>query len=111
MTIPLGFVAEKYGRRTVLWLNLIPRLFMLAWAVVVGYFEESLPLKAIVAGPSLSVFGGDCVFNSIIYALAASLTEDNVARYEFYGYMDPRRSTDNRNIGQLISAGLTLYHM
>ncbi|KAK6953326.1 hypothetical protein Daesc_005629 [Daldinia eschscholtzii] len=78
MTIPLGFVAENYGRRTVLWLNLIPRLFMLAWAVVVGYFEESLPLKAIVAGPSLSVLGGDCVFNSIIYALAASLTEDNV---------------------------------
>ncbi|KAI2780151.1 MFS general substrate transporter [Daldinia loculata] len=88
MTIPLGFVAEKYGRRTVLWLNLIPRLFMLAWAVVVGYFEESLPLKAIVAGPSLSVFGGDCVFNSIIYALAASLTEDNVARATYFSWIN-----------------------
>ncbi|KAI1805616.1 MFS general substrate transporter [Daldinia bambusicola] len=86
MTIPLGFVAEKYGRRTVLWLNLVPRLFMLVWAVVVGYFEESLPLKAIVAGPSLSVLGGDCVFNSIIYALAASLTEDNVVRATYFSW-------------------------
>ncbi|KAI8958431.1 MFS general substrate transporter [Daldinia sp. FL1419] len=86
MTIPLGFVAEKYGRRVVLWLNLVPRLFMLAWAVVVGYFEKSLPLKAIVAGPSLSIFGGDCVFNSIIYALAASLTEDNVVRATYFSW-------------------------
>ncbi|KAI1468323.1 MFS general substrate transporter [Daldinia caldariorum] len=86
MTIPLGFVAEKYGRRTVLWLNLVPRLFMLAWAVVVGRFEESLPLKAIVAGPSLSVLGGDCVFNSIIYALAASLTEDNAVRATYFSW-------------------------
>ncbi|OTB13863.1 hypothetical protein K445DRAFT_384818 [Daldinia sp. EC12] len=86
MTIPLGFVAEKYGRRTVLWLNLVPRLFMLAWAVVVGYLEESLPLKAIVAGPSLSVLGGDCVFNSIIYALASDLTEDNVARATYFSW-------------------------
>lgn len=53
---------------------------MLAWTVVVGYFEESLPLKAIVAGPSLSILGGDCVFNSIVYALAASLTDDSVVR-------------------------------
>lgn len=80
MTIPLGFVAEKYGRRTVLWLNLVSRFFMLAWTIMVGYFEESIPLKAIIAGPSLSILGGDCVFNSIVYALAASLTEDNVVR-------------------------------
>ncbi|KAI0377186.1 major facilitator superfamily transporter [Hypomontagnella monticulosa] len=86
MTIPLGFVAEKYGRRTVLWLNLVPRFFMLAWTLVVGYFEESLPLKAIIAGTSLSVLGGDCVFNSIVYALAASLTEDNVVRATYFSW-------------------------
>lgn len=80
MTIPLGFVAEKYGRRTVLWLNLVPRIFLLSWASVVGYFEDALPLKAIVAGPTLSVLGGNCVLNSIIYALAASLTDNNVIR-------------------------------
>ncbi len=80
MTIPLGFVAEKYGRRAVFLLNLVPRVFMLAWAMVVGYFEEALPTKAIVASPFLSVLGGDCVFNSLTYALAAGLTDDHALR-------------------------------
>ncbi|KAI1371964.1 major facilitator superfamily transporter [Hypoxylon crocopeplum] len=88
MTIPIGFIAEKYGRRTVLWLNLVPRLFMISWTVVVAYFEKSLPLKAVVAGPSLSVLGGDCVFNSIIYALAASLTDDNVVRATYFSWIN-----------------------
>jgi hypothetical protein len=84
MTIPLGFMAEKYGQRAILWLNLVPRVFMLSWAVIVGYFEHSLPTKAIVAGPILSVLGGDCVFNSIVYALAAGITDDYVIRYAIY---------------------------
>ena len=80
MTIPLGFVAERYGRRRVLWLNLVPRVCMLAWAVTVGHFEHLLPTKAILASPMLSVLGGDCVFNSLAYALASDLTEDRALR-------------------------------
>ncbi|KAF7537350.1 hypothetical protein G7054_g3852 [Neopestalotiopsis clavispora] len=87
MTIPLGFVAEKYGQRTVLWMNLIPRVFMLAWAVVVGYFEHAFPPRAIIAGPFLSALGGDCVFNSMTYALAASITDDYVLRATYFGWM------------------------
>lgn len=79
MTIPLGFVAEKYGQRAVLWLNLAPRVFTITWALIVG-FRDTLPLPAIVAGPILSVLGGDCVFNSITYSLAASVTDDYVTR-------------------------------
>lgn len=87
MTIPIGFVAERYGRRTVLWLNLVPRVFMLAWAVLVGYFDHALPTKAIIAGPVLSFLGGDCVFNSITYSLAAGITDDYVLRASYFGYM------------------------
>ena len=87
MTIPLGFVAEKFGRRAVLWLNLAPRFFMLLWAVLVGYFDYILPTKAILAGPILSFLGGDCVFNSVTYSLAASITDDYVLRASYFGYM------------------------
>jgi hypothetical protein len=80
MTIPLGIAAERYGRKVVLRLNLIPRLCMLSWAVVVGYFHQSLPTRAILASPMLSILGGDCVFNSITYALASDLTDDHVLR-------------------------------
>ncbi|RYP92933.1 hypothetical protein DL770_000983 [Monosporascus sp. CRB-9-2] len=86
MTIPLGFMAEKYGQKAILWLNLTPRIFTIAWALIVGFCED-LPLAAIVAGPILSILGGDCVFSSIAYALAASLTDDYVTRATYFGWM------------------------
>ncbi|PSR90884.1 major facilitator superfamily domain-containing protein [Coniella lustricola] len=87
MTIPMGFVADRYGRRVVLWLNLLPRLCMLSWAGLVGYLEHDLPAKAIIAGPLLSFLGGDCVFNSMAYSLVAGVTDDNVLRASYFGYM------------------------
>lgn len=53
---------------------------MLAWAVTVGFFEHLLPTKAILASPMLSVLGGDCVFNAIVYALASDMTDDRTLR-------------------------------
>lgn len=87
MTIPLGFVADRCGRRTVLWINLVPRIFMLSWAVIIGYFDELLPTGAIIAGPLLSFLGGECVFNSLTYSLAAGITDDYVLRASYFGYM------------------------
>jgi MFS family permease len=81
MTIPLVSLVEHYGRRPILWLNLIPRIAVLSWTFIVGYFEEAIPTSAIMASPFLSVFGGDCVFNSITYALVAGLTDDYVQRF------------------------------
>lgn len=60
---------------------------MLVWTVLAGYFDHVLPIKAIIAGPILSFFGGDCVFNSITYSLAASITDDYVTRAAYFGYM------------------------
>lgn len=108
MTIPLGFVAEKYGRRALLWLNLVPRVFMLAWAVIVGYFDQLLPTKAIAAGPALSFFGGDCVFNSITYSLAAGITDEYVLRASYFGYMSSITYVVNLLGPALASASMTL---
>ncbi|KAI1495713.1 major facilitator superfamily domain-containing protein [Biscogniauxia marginata] len=85
MTIPLGFLAEKYGRKAVLWLNLVPRIFMISWTMIVGYSE--LSPKAMIVGPILSVLGGDCVFNSMTYYLASSLTDDYVLRATYFSWM------------------------
>lgn len=81
MAIPLGFIAEKYGQKAVLRLNLIPRLFMLAWAPLIGLgFGETLPISLVILGPCLSFLGGDCVFGSITYSLAAGAVDDYIAR-------------------------------
>ncbi|VTT67771.1 unnamed protein product [Fusarium fujikuroi] len=87
MTIPLSFLAEKWGRRVILRLNLLSRSFMLLWAIMVGAFDTLLPIKAIVVGPVLSVLGGDCVFNSLTYGLVSNLTDDHVQRAIYFGYM------------------------
>ncbi|KAF5981103.1 hypothetical protein FCOIX_4442 [Fusarium coicis] len=87
MTIPLSFLAEKWGRRAILRLNLVSRSFMLLWAIIVGSFDTLLPTKAIVVGSVLSVLGGDCVFNSLTYGLVSNLTNDHVQRAIYFGYM------------------------
>ncbi|RBR20880.1 uncharacterized protein FIESC28_05032 [Fusarium coffeatum] len=87
MTIPLSFLAEKWGRRVILRLNLVSRSFLLLWAIMIGNFDMILPTRAILAGPVLSVLGGDCVFNSLTYSLVSNLTDDHVQRAIYFGYM------------------------
>ncbi|KAI8627463.1 hypothetical protein F5Y19DRAFT_166636 [Xylariaceae sp. FL1651] len=87
MTIPLSFMSERYGRKSILWLNLVPRLFMLFWSLSVGYFGNALPPRAAIAGAALSVLGGDTVFNSLIYSLAATITEDNITQNIYFSRM------------------------
>ncbi|KAI1350059.1 major facilitator superfamily domain-containing protein [Xylaria sp. FL0043] len=87
MTIPLTFLSERYGRSRILLLNLVPRLFMLFWTLSISYFEDYLPPQAAIAGASLSILGGDTVFNSLIYGLAAKITEDSLTRAIYFSRM------------------------
>ncbi len=81
MTIPLTFLSERYGRGRILLLNLVPRLFMLFWTLGIAYLEDYLPPQAAIAGASLSILGGDTVFNSLIYGLASKIGEDGITRF------------------------------
>jgi MFS family permease len=82
MTIPLVSLADHLGYRPVLCLSLVPRVFVLLWTFAVGYFDSILPVKAIIAAPAFSFLGGDCVVNSIVYAIASELAgDDHVLRY------------------------------
>lgn len=83
VTIPFSFIAEKYGVRIVLWCNLVPRICMSAWTIVVGSFAHTLPTKAIIASPFLAIFGGECVLQSTIFALTSALAGEYVQRYVF----------------------------
>ncbi|KAI1332199.1 hypothetical protein F5Y16DRAFT_169506 [Xylariaceae sp. FL0255] len=87
VAIPLSFVAERYGRRVVLGLNLVPRFFMLLWILTTGYLTTNLPPQAAIAAASLSFLGGDAVFNSLIYSLAAAAPQDDVTRTVYFSWM------------------------
>ncbi|KAF2205952.1 hypothetical protein GQ43DRAFT_490226 [Delitschia confertaspora ATCC 74209] len=81
VTIPFSFLAKRPGGvKLVLWANLVPRIFMSIWAVLVGNYERLFPTKTIIAGPFLAVLGGECVFSSTIFTLTAALTNEYVQR-------------------------------
>lgn len=46
VTIPFSFFAERFGVRFVLWCNLVPRVFMSAWAIAVG--EQIFVLSSVM---------------------------------------------------------------
>jgi hypothetical protein len=53
VAIPFSFIAERFGINVVLWCNLVPRIFMSVWALIVGeyytsrsYFDLLLTLQA-----------------------------------------------------------------
>lgn len=87
VTIPFSFLAERFGVRLVLWLNMIPRIFMSFWVLIIGNFDMIFPTKAIIAGPFLAVLGGECVFSSTIFALTAALTREYLQRASYFSYI------------------------
>ncbi|KAF2030312.1 hypothetical protein EK21DRAFT_65893 [Setomelanomma holmii] len=88
VTVPFGFVAERWGVRVVLWCNLVPRVFMSVWAVVIGHFDHILPTKSIIAGPFLAVLGGECVLQSTVWAMTAALVNnDYIYRAKYFSYL------------------------
>ncbi|KAH7406027.1 major facilitator superfamily domain-containing protein [Phaeosphaeria sp. MPI-PUGE-AT-0046c] len=87
VTIPFSFVAERWGVRVVLLCNLVPRMGMSAWAIIVGQYSHLLPTKAIVSGPFLAVLGGECVFQSTIFTLTSALAGEYVERASYFSYI------------------------
>ncbi|AEO67916.1 uncharacterized protein THITE_2031644, partial [Thermothielavioides terrestris NRRL 8126] len=104
MTIPLVSLADHRGHHFVLCLNLVPRAVLLGWTFAVGYFDQGLPVHAILAAPALSLLGGDCVFNSIVYALVSELTDDHVLRATFFGYVNAVTSIFSLQLGPALAS-------
>ncbi|KAK4192341.1 hypothetical protein QBC35DRAFT_247478 [Podospora australis] len=104
LTIPLVSLADRYGYRFVLCLNLIPRAFLLFWTFCVGYFDTVLPVNAVALAPVFSFLGGDCVFNSIIYALVSELTDDHVLRATFFGYVNAVSGVFSLQLGPALAS-------
>ncbi|KAM7191647.1 hypothetical protein V8F33_008743 [Rhypophila sp. PSN 637] len=104
MTIPLIAIADRYGHGVVLLLNLVPRIILLGWTFAVGYFDGILPANAVAVAPLFSVLGGDCVFNSIVYSLVSSSTDDVVQRATYFGQMNAISSIFAYQLGPALAS-------
>lgn len=82
VTIPLGILSDSGYRRLVLCLNLCGLSMMYLWILVIGYYGEAFPIKAILMGPLFSLLGGaDCVFLSTVAAVVTEIAPDEAQRF------------------------------
>ncbi|KAF2164541.1 hypothetical protein M409DRAFT_24941 [Zasmidium cellare ATCC 36951] len=83
---PMGYLADKIGRRLVLALNCTSTAVLLIWIIFVGGVQ-SIPTAAILAGPFLSLFGGgNNVFKSVSVALMSDLAGTETQRTTYISY-------------------------
>ncbi|KAH7049382.1 hypothetical protein B0J12DRAFT_740865 [Macrophomina phaseolina] len=88
VTMPLGWVGDRFGRKVVLGLNAVGFGCLVLWTVLVGRLDRALPVEALIAGPFFTLLGGhDCVLTSTIFAMVTDLTDDLVQRTSYIAYI------------------------
>ncbi|OJD29752.1 major facilitator superfamily transporter [Diplodia corticola] len=88
VTMPLGWVGDRFGRKVVLALNAVGFACLVAWVVLVGRLDGVFPVEAMVAGPFFTILGGhDCVLTSTIFAMVTDLTDDLIQRTSYIAYI------------------------
>ncbi|KAK0664132.1 hypothetical protein DIS24_g593 [Lasiodiplodia hormozganensis] len=86
VTMPLGWVGDRFGRKVVLALNAVGFGCLVVWVVLVGHLD--IPVEAMLAGPFLTLLGGhDCVLTSTIFAMVTDLTDDLIQRTSYIAYI------------------------
>ncbi|KJZ74994.1 hypothetical protein HIM_05480 [Hirsutella minnesotensis 3608] len=86
LALPYGILADKKGRRLVGALSVFGSALMDLWTFLSLYFYNVLPLKAVYAGPFMTIIGGgQAVGASMLLAmLAASVPVESRTRALFW---------------------------
>ncbi|TDZ30315.1 MFS efflux pump atnC [Colletotrichum spinosum] len=71
LTFPYGYISDKYGRRPVLFLNLLGQVLTISAAILILYLHQLLPTNLILATPIFLIIGGGnqvliATFNAIL---------------------------------------------
>ncbi|TDZ21198.1 MFS efflux pump atnC [Colletotrichum orbiculare MAFF 240422] len=71
LTFPYGYISDKYGRRPVLFLNLLGQVLTISAAILILYFHQLLPTNLILTTPIFLIIGGGnqvliATFNAIL---------------------------------------------
>ncbi|GIC85845.1 uncharacterized protein Aud_001685 [Aspergillus udagawae] len=77
VAFPFGVLADRVGRKPVIFLSVIGTSLALAWELVVIAFPKIVQVQAILAGPLFTVVGGG---NTVLLANLYSIASDLVAQ-------------------------------
>lgn len=81
MTAPMGYLADLWGTRSVLMMNVSATATLLLWIALVGHLRAVFPTEALLVGPFLTLYGGgSCVLKSVTLALVAEIAPHEAQR-------------------------------
>jgi MFS family permease len=72
LSIPMGILADRIGRRPLILGNWSVVLLTQAWTTFVMWFGGRIPLQAIWLGASLNIFSGGLVVTELLYVVSCS---------------------------------------
>ncbi|EPE30593.1 MFS general substrate transporter [Glarea lozoyensis ATCC 20868] len=86
LTVPYGFVADKYGRKPVLMLSLLGLFASMVWIFVVCSFPDVFPIKCTwFSSLFLIIGGGGGVAQSSIFTFIADVVDETHRTPIFFG--------------------------
>lgn len=79
LALPYGILADRIGRKPVVFLSLLGILLAVSWSITVAWFWKVFPLRLVWLGAIFRVIGGgDAVVASTVYAIMTdSVAQDN----------------------------------
>ncbi|KAG0645285.1 MFS efflux pump [Hyphodiscus hymeniophilus] len=75
--VPYGVMADKYGRKIVMFLSLLGIIMSLVWQVNIAYFSQYIPIEWYWAGNVfLFIGGGSAVVKSMCFTILADVASE-----------------------------------
>ncbi|KAF3938114.1 hypothetical protein ABW19_dt0207956 [Dactylella cylindrospora] len=77
VTIPLGMIADnpKVGRKPVITFSIAGTILQVIWIIIVTWFSDIFPLRAVWFGSICLIGGGSSLINAILYTMIIDITE------------------------------------
>jgi MFS family permease len=72
LSIPMGILTDKIGRRHLMILNLTVLCLTQVWTTFVTWFDGQIPLRAIWLGASLNLLSGGTIVTELLYVVCCS---------------------------------------
>ena len=69
LSIPMGMLADAFGRRRLIIMNLTVLFLTQAWITFVTWFDGQLPLRAVWLGAGLNFLSGGTIVTELLYVV------------------------------------------
>ncbi|KAF8247774.1 hypothetical protein K440DRAFT_550458 [Wilcoxina mikolae CBS 423.85] len=85
VAIPLGIYADKWGRKSVLYCNILSGLLYYGWVVVVCFFDNKFkPFDVVACAVFYFIGGGPSIFTAMVLSIVADATPEGSRTTVFY---------------------------